>query len=261
MRATIPLLRCAGHAYESPDALRPVNCSSGEARVGLLERDNAMLKRRTVTSDVTDFVRQKIIDGSYRGGEQIRQEPLAAELGVSRIPVREALLQLEAEGLVNIHTHRGAMVATLSAQDAREIFEARSLFEPFLLSKAMAHRTAADVKAVQEELTRYEKALGKNALPEELSRLNWSLHLRMCEPAKRPRLMAILSTLHKSADRYLRIQISPKTARQRALIDHKELFNAYADGDEKTACKLLERHINSALKDVMNNLKRFTLAD
>jgi DNA-binding GntR family transcriptional regulator len=54
----------------------------------------------------------------------------------------------------------------------------------------------------------------------------------------------------------LRIQINFKTARQRASIDHHELFNAYADGDVKTACKLLERHISSALKDVMKRLKQ-----
>ncbi len=74
-----------------------------------------MLKRRTVTSDVADVIRQQIIDGTYKGGEQVRQEALAAELGVSRIPVREALLQLEAEGPLQVHTHRGAMVAALSA--------------------------------------------------------------------------------------------------------------------------------------------------
>jgi len=214
-----------------------------------------MLKRRTVTSDVADFIRQKIIDGSYKGGELIRQEALAAELGVSRIPVREALLQLEAEGLVTIHTHRGAMVAILSPDDAQEIFEARALIEPFMLNEAMKLRTPADVLAVQQVLTRYENAIKNDAGPEELSSLNWALHVRMCEPAKRPRMMAILTSLHNSADRYLRVQINVQEARQRALVDHRNIVDAYAKGDTKKACKLMEQHIRVALDEVMQRLK------
>lgn len=215
-----------------------------------------MLKRRTVTSDVADFIRQKIIDGTYKGGELIRQEALAAELGVSRIPVREALLQLEAEGLVTIHTHRGAMVAILSPDDARDIFEARALFEPFMLREAMKLRTQADVLAVRQVLTRYENAIRNEASPEELSSLNWALHVMMVEPAKRPRMMAILTSLHHSADRYLRVQINVEEARQRALADHHNIVDAYAGGDAKKACKLMEQHIRVALDDVMERLKR-----
>ena len=72
------------------------------------------IKRHTVTSSVAEELRRRIVTGEYAGGEQIRQEAVADELGVSRIPIREALLQLESEGLVVIHTHKGAVVASLS---------------------------------------------------------------------------------------------------------------------------------------------------
>ena len=213
-----------------------------------------MLKRQTVTSEVAAILRQRIIGGFYEGGDQIRQEALAAELGVSRIPVREALLQLESEGLLTIHTHRGAMVAWLSPEDAREVFEARALLEPFILRKAMAQRTDQHVREAEQALRSYERAIEHDSGPDELSRLNWNFHIRLCEPAKRPRSLAILSGLHNSADRYLRIQIVSEQARASALEDHRDLMQAYAAGDVKRAVKLLEKHINAAAAEVMDRL-------
>ena len=84
-----------------------------------------VIKRQTVTGSVAEELRRRIVSGEYAGGEPIRQEALASELGVSRIPIREALLQLEAEGLVVIHTHKGAVVASLTPEDAVDLFEAR----------------------------------------------------------------------------------------------------------------------------------------
>src|SRR5689334_19791540 len=89
------------------------------------------VKRDTVTSTVASLIRQRIISGEFPGGHQIKQEAVASELGVSRIPVREALVQLESEGLVVIHTHRGAVVAELTIDDAVDIFDSRLLLEPF----------------------------------------------------------------------------------------------------------------------------------
>src|SRR5580765_1714679 len=96
-----------------------------------------VIKRQTVTGSVAEELRRRIVGGKYVGGDQIRQEALAAELGVSRIPIREALLQLEAEGLVVIHTHKGAIVASLTPEDAADLFEARLLVEPVVVKKAV----------------------------------------------------------------------------------------------------------------------------
>ena len=71
---------------------------------------------RTISASVAEELRRRIVDGEFQAGFQLRQEALAVEFGVSRIPVREALMQLEAEGLVKIHPHRGAIVSALSPQ-------------------------------------------------------------------------------------------------------------------------------------------------
>src|SRR5262244_3949246 len=135
-----------------------------------------VIKRPTVTGSVAEELRRRIVTGEYLGGEQIRQEAVAEELGVSRIPIREALLQLESEGLVVIHTHKGAVVASLTPDDAVDLFEARLLLEPTMVRKAVEAASAADVAQVGASLGEYERAVKGGADPEALSRLNWSFH-------------------------------------------------------------------------------------
>jgi DNA-binding GntR family transcriptional regulator len=214
-----------------------------------------VIKRQTVTGSVADELRRRIVSGKYVGGDQIRQEALATELGVSRIPIREALLQLEAEGLVVIHTHRGAMVASLTAEDAIDLFESRLVFEPVVLKKAIESATPSDVRRISECLGEYEKAVKDGADPEILSRLNWAFHIAMCEPANRPRMMAILLSLYVATDRYLRLQINRPDAKSRALRDHRELFAAYRGKKPATAGKLIKAHITGAYDDVMAALR------
>lgn len=213
-----------------------------------------IIKRQTVTGSVAEELRRRIVSGEYAGGDQIRQEAVAAELGVSRIPIREALLQLEAEGLVVIHTHKGAIVASLSPEDAADLFEARLLVEPAVLKKAIALATPADIARVRACLNEYEKAAKGGADPETLSRLNWAFHTAMCEPANRPRMVSILLSLYSATDRYLRLQINRTEAKAQALADHRMLFEAYQNGKAATAGKLIKAHIVGAYEDVMRHL-------
>src|SRR4051794_34946903 len=199
----------------------------------------AMIKRQTVTESVADVLRQRIITAEYVGGDHIRQEAVATELGVSRIPVREALLQLESEGLVVIHTHRGAMVASLTAEDAVDLFEARLVVEPALVKTAIHAATAADLVKVRSSLSEYETAVKNGAASDVLSRLNWAFHTAMCEPASRPRMLGILLTLYTATDRYLRLQISRPEAKATALHDHRAIFQAYQGRKGNLAGKMI----------------------
>lgn len=212
------------------------------------------IKRQTVTSSVLDLLRDRIISGHYEGGQQIRQEAIADEVGVSRIPVREALVQLEAEGLVVIHTHKGAVVAKLTPEDAIDIFEARLIFEPFILTKAMELAGAEDKERVWSAFRDYEEALGGGESPAILSQLNWSFHRALNYAAKRPRSLQVLSSLYNSADRYLRLQIDAKTAQTKALAEHQALAEFFADGNVAAAQKLLKKHITDARDDVIRGL-------
>ncbi|GAA5543590.1 GntR family transcriptional regulator [Brucella sp. NBRC 113783] len=213
------------------------------------------IKRQTVTSSVLDLLRDRIISGFYEGGHQIRQEAIADEVGVSRIPVREALVQLEAEGLVVIHTHKGAVVAKLTADDAIDIFEARLMLEPFILQKSMDQARDEDVARVWNAFHDYEKALVGDQGPAALSQLNWAFHTALSLPANRPRSLSVLSSLYNSADRYLRLQIDAKAAQTKALAEHKELAEYFAEAKHSAAQKLLKKHITDARDDVIRGLE------
>jgi DNA-binding GntR family transcriptional regulator len=225
-------------------------------------RPNApVIKRQTVTGSVAEELRRRIVSGEYTGGDQIRQEALAKELGVSRIPIREALLQLEAEGLVVIHTHKGAVVASLSPEDAVDLFEARLVLESMLFRKAVDAATADDVARVGACLAEYERGVRNGADATALSRLNWAFHTAMCTPARRPRMMAILLSLYTATDRYLRLQIDRPQAKARALADHRALYEAFRARRSGAAARLIKAHINGAYEDVMAQLERNSAAD
>jgi DNA-binding GntR family transcriptional regulator len=214
----------------------------------------SVIKRQTVTSSVAEELRRRIVSGAYGGGDQIRQEAVAAELGVSRIPIREALVQLESEGLVVIHTHKGAMVASLTAEDAVDLFEARLALESLVMRKAAEAANSADIDRVRKRLADYEKAVKDDADPETLSKLNWAFHTAMCEPANRPRMVAMLLSLYTATDRYLRLQIGRPEAKSKALKDHRLLFAAYQAKKGPAVGKLIKDHITGAYNDVMRHL-------
>src|SRR5215218_1520337 len=117
------------------------------------------IRRQTLTGMTADAIRERILRGHYRDGEPLRQDAIGAELGVSRIPVREALRQLEAEGLVTFNPHRGAVVSTLSLKQIRELFELRAEIEGDLIRRAVPHMKPEDHARADEILEAYESAL------------------------------------------------------------------------------------------------------
>ena len=102
------------------------------------------LKHRTLSAAIVDQLRQAILDGTYPAGSQLRQDALGEAYGVSRIPVREALFQLEAEGLVRIVPQKGAIVSELSLDEINDVFDLRRILEPRLLAQSAPRFTADD---------------------------------------------------------------------------------------------------------------------
>ena len=119
----------------------------------------APLTRKTLGTATLEAMREGILNGTYAEGEQLRQDAIAADLGVSRIPVREALRQLEAEGLVVFSPHRGAIVSSLSLKEIRELFELRAEIESDLLRRAIPEMGSEDFARASEILTAYDGSL------------------------------------------------------------------------------------------------------
>jgi DNA-binding GntR family transcriptional regulator len=104
------------------------------------------IQRLTVVDQVADALRARILSGGLPEGRQLRQETLAAELGVSRIPLREAFRRLEAEGLLTIAPHRGAVVSVLSLEEIAELFDLRAMIEPDLIARACRALTDCELR-------------------------------------------------------------------------------------------------------------------
>lgn len=203
------------------------------------------LRRQTLTSMTADAIRERILRGHYTEGKPLRQDAIGVELGVSRIPVREALRQLEAEGLVTFNPHRGAVVSTLSLKQISELFELRAQIEGDLILRAVPHMTAEDHARADEILDAYEVALHRGQVP-VWGALNWQFHSTLYAPADRAFTMSLVSKLHQHSDRYLRMQLALTHGETRARHEHRAIAAAARKGDAGKASRLLRDHILGA---------------
>ncbi|MFO1287569.1 MAG: GntR family transcriptional regulator [Rubrivivax sp.] len=170
----------------------------------------APLTHRTLSSAIVERLRQSILGGERAAGGQLRQDALAAELGVSRIPVREALFQLEAEGLVRIEPHKGAVVAGFALAEIDDVFDLRVLLEPRLLARSVPRLQAADYAEIDALDAAFAEAIARHDVA-QWGELNARLHLSLYRHAALPRTLAIVAALLQASDRYTRVQLSRNT--------------------------------------------------
>ena len=158
----------------------------------------------------------------------MRQDTLAAELGVSKIPLREALGRLEHDGLVALNPRRGYEVSPLLREVAEDVFDLRLRIEP--AAAALASRLAGpdEREAARAALDALDSAIaaGHASAPE----LNRVFHLTLVRPAGRPLTTQLVERLHVLAERYVRAHLEPEGRPQRARNEHRDLFDAWAAG-------------------------------
>lgn len=207
--------------------------------------DGKGLRHKTMSAAAAEELRRKILDGSFPSGFQLRQDELAATLGISRIPLREALVQLEAEGLVRIAPHRGAVVSELSIAEIEEIFELRALLEPHLLRLSAPLLTRADFAELHGILDEYSAELRAKHTG-RWGELNRRFHTLLTAQADRPRTVAFCGNLLMASDRLTRLQLSLTDGLERAEAEHADLIDLCERGRVADACELLRQHIEHA---------------
>ncbi|WP_044559836.1 GntR family transcriptional regulator [Azospirillum sp. B4] len=207
----------------------------------------AKIERKSLSAQVVDALRQMILSGEYALGAQLRQDEIAQKLGVSRIPVREALQQLEAEGLVATIPYKGSVVAQLSPAQVREYYEVRLLLEIDLLSRAIPQLTAKQIKKAEAVLKDLH-----TAEPGRWGALNWQLHEALYEPAQRPVMLDMVKRIHDSLDRYVRLHLSMTPAiHDRSMDEHEQLVALCRDGKGAEAVEVLRAHLTHALEELV----------
>lgn len=207
---------------------------------------------RTTQDMVAGGLRGAILGGALTGGEPLRQEELAERFGVSRIPVREALRQLEGEGLVAFYPHRGAVVTSLSPLEVEEITEIRAALEPLALRRAIPLMREEDLDRAREILDRIDR---EEDLRATWGELNWRFHEALFVPAGRPRLISLVKAQHTAFERYIRFHLALADY-DKPQREHRELLELCRRRKTRAAEELLVTHIRDISDLLLQHLRR-----
>jgi DNA-binding GntR family transcriptional regulator len=192
----------------------------------------------STAQSIAQALREMILAGELAAGEPLKQEALAARLEVSRIPLREALLILEGEGLVELNLNRTAVVSRLSEREAHELYVMREALELAALREALPRIAGADIARAENALNLIDHA----ATAAEWSAHNWAFHAALYAPCGMPRLMQQMQALHHNAARYFQA-LEQARYRARSQRDHRALLHACKAGNKRLALNLLAQQL------------------
>ncbi|MDR3495462.1 MAG: GntR family transcriptional regulator [Ancalomicrobiaceae bacterium] len=199
-------------------------------------------RAKTATEFVEATLKKGILTGALPAGMALRQEELAREFGLSRMPIREALRQLEAQALIDFLPHKGAVVTEISLDDALDIFAIRRALETAAFALSIANLRPDDLSRAIETIAEIDA----EADPARLGHLNRQFHMTLYACAGRPKLLALIEVQLASYDRYLRFHLSARGREHMAQDEHRAMVEAAAARDVATAVAILERHIDTA---------------
>jgi DNA-binding GntR family transcriptional regulator len=202
-----------------------------------------------MTSQLIVRFRERILAGTYAPGSALRQDTLASEFGTSKIPVREALVQLQSEGLIDIFPNRGFHVRPLAAGELDEIFSLRLQIEPKAVARGAKLATPADHAAARKALDQLNEALAAGEFSSS-GQLNRRFHLLLIVPRLQPVAADILGRLHTLARRYVQAHLRPEGRVKRAMREHAALLRVWSMGKTKEARVLIHSHIESTRDDL-----------
>jgi len=228
-----------------------VTTSLDDLCIGALDGAAMVRERRTTQELVFEFLRDAILSGRLRGGSHLVQDRVASELNVSRVPVREALLQLESEGLVRMEAHRGASVVWLSPEEIAEIFEIRAILVTAAIRRVIPSLSDDQIARLHQITERQERETS----PAMRARLNHAFNGILFEPLKRPRLQALIDKLEREVDRYL------MSIPDRPRMGHRELVEACRARDANRAAELVHRHLERASECAVNRVRELMKSD
>jgi DNA-binding GntR family transcriptional regulator len=206
----------------------------------------------TTPEMIASALRRAILTGELRSGQPLPQDEIAARFGVSKIPAREALVQLKSEGLVTLLPNRGAFVSALSPDEVDEIYAMRGALETLALRRAVPRMTRAD----------FVRAAGLIEIMDDerdalhWSSLNWEFHAVLYQPCAMPRLLDQVRTLHTNVQRYLVNYLTNVDYHHQAQQQHRLILDLCRDRDADGAAATLARHLDQAAVKMVALLKQ-----
>ncbi|CAB3707588.1 GntR family transcriptional regulator [Paraburkholderia rhynchosiae] len=195
--------------------------------------------RESTSRVIAEGLREAIIDGTLAPGAPLRQDAIARHFSVSAIPVREALRLLETEGWAKVTVHKGATVAPLSADEAREIYEIRSALESLAIGLAIPKHTPATLR----ECAALCRAAERESDPSLYVARNATFHMSLYAPAARAQLEDSIRVLHRRGERYLRLKLGLPSYKGESDNEHSKLLDAVQRRDVPAAQALVVAHL------------------
>lgn len=196
-------------------------------------------------------LRRAILQGEFKSSQPLPQDEIAAQFGVSKIPIREALLQLRAEGLVTFYPNRGAMVSALSAEEVDEIYAMRIALETLALRRAIPCFNKAGVIRAESLIAIMDDE--HNAL--KWSELNWEFHATLYHPCNMPRLFDAIRALHANVQRYVVHYLTSVDYHAEAQRQHRVILKAVQRGNADAAAEQMAKHLAQASKKMVAKLR------
>lgn len=193
---------------------------------------------------IEETLRAAILDGRLPCGTALRQQDLADLFGVSRMPVREALRQLEAQALLNVTAHKGAVVAALIQDDATQTYELRILLESEALRQSIPLLAATDIERATNLIDELENQQDYS----EIGRLNRLFHMTLYSKAPNKRLLRLVEDGLNEEERFLRFNLEAMGLGKISQDDHRAMLQTVRDGDVEGSVTLLVQHLNRGVE-------------
>ncbi len=203
---------------------------------------------QTLSEQIFSLVRDRIISGKIPVDAAIRQDALAAELGVSKIPLREALARLETEGLLLSQANRGFFVRPLTYDEVEEVYALRLKLEPDAVGMAAGRAKDADRRAAHDALVALDHAATSDKAL--VGRLNRAFHMSLVRPLRQQITIQIIERLNIISERYVGKHLEPAGRDDRANKEHTGMYQLWAAGKSDEVAAMMSEHIASTLDDL-----------
>lgn len=197
---------------------------------------------RRLSDQVASFLREEIYSGRLRPGERLAEVELCERLDISRAPLREAILALRTDGLVDIRPHRGATVTELTETDIREVYGLRLLLEPVAAREAASRRDPADLAHIEAQFEELRAAMVReNPLPVALAHAGF--HRAVARASGMPRMASFIDVLCTQMLACHGVGYAMVPAQIDSIVeDHAPLLDAIRSGDEERAEEAMREH-------------------
>lgn len=207
------------------------------------------IDRYSLRGRVFNKIREDILAGNYGEKDELREAVISKELGVSRTPVREALRQLELEGLVSIIPNKGAYVNGITSKDIYDIYVIRSYLEGLCAKWACKHITKEQIEDLEESIYLSGFHIQKEHW-EQIYELDNRFHLNLYKACGSKILEHILSDYHHYVERVRKNTLSSKERARTASAEHKAILEAVINKDEELAERLANEHIFQSIANI-----------